>query len=65
MEKVVEECRSILKPDGLFCPNEWVVDPDYRLRSAEKPWARKPGMELKQEFGNRVSCQLHFGTTGG
>jgi SAM-dependent methyltransferase len=61
--KIVEECRRILKPGGLLCLNEWVVDPDYRLRSTEKSWASKAGMELKHEFGNWVSYQLHFGKT--
>lgn len=60
---VMEECRRILKPDGLLCLNEWVVDPDYRFRSTEKSWAKKAGLELKQEFGNWVSYQLHFGKT--
>jgi ubiquinone/menaquinone biosynthesis C-methylase UbiE len=58
---VIEECCRILKPDGLLCLNEWVVDPDYPFRSTEKSWARKAGLELKQEFGNWVSYQLNFG----
>lgn len=57
---VMKECHRILKPDGLLCLNEWVVDPDYRLRSTEKSWAEKTGLELKQEFGNWVSYQLNF-----
>lgn len=60
---VIRECRRILKPGGLLCLNEWVLDPDYPFRATEKSWARKAGMELKQEFGNWVSYQLHFGTT--
>jgi ubiquinone/menaquinone biosynthesis C-methylase UbiE len=59
--KVLEECRRILKTNGLLCLNEWVVDPDYPFRSTEKSWARKAGLELVQEFGNWVSYQLHFG----
>jgi SAM-dependent methyltransferase len=59
--RIMEECRRILKPGGLLCLNEWVVDPDYRFRTTEKSWARKAGMELKQEFGSWVSYQLHFG----
>jgi ubiquinone/menaquinone biosynthesis C-methylase UbiE len=59
--RIMEECRRILKPNGLLCLNEWVVDPDYRFRTTEKSWARQAGLELKQEFGNWVSYQLHFG----
>jgi SAM-dependent methyltransferase len=58
---VMEECRRILKPDGLLCLNEWVVDPDYRLRNTEKLWAKRAGLDLKQEFGNWISYQLNFG----
>jgi SAM-dependent methyltransferase len=59
--RVLEECRRILKPDGILCLNEWVVDPDYPFRSTEKSWARQAGLQLVQEFGNWVSYQLHFG----
>jgi SAM-dependent methyltransferase len=58
--RVLAECRRILKPDGLICLSELLVDPDYPLRRTEKKWAGKAGLELKQEFGNWVAYQLNF-----
>ena len=59
--KVLEECRRIIKPEGLVCFSELFIDPDYPLRKTEKQWAKKAELELVQEFGNWISYQLHFG----
>jgi SAM-dependent methyltransferase len=58
--KVLNECRRILKPDGLVCFCELVWDPDYPRRKTEKSWANEAGLELKQEFGNWAAYQLNF-----
>lgn len=59
--RVLEECRRILKPEGMACFSEFIIDPDYPFRKTEKRWAEKAGLTLKQEFGNWLSYQLHFG----
>jgi ubiquinone/menaquinone biosynthesis C-methylase UbiE len=59
--KVLEECRRILKAEGLVCFSELIIDPDYPLRRTEKKWAEKAGLKLIQEFGNWLTYQLHFG----
>lgn len=58
--KVLTECRRILKPNGLVCLSELVLDPDYPRRKTEKRWASAAGLELAQEFGRWTSYQLHF-----
>ena len=59
--KVLNECRRILKPDGLVCLCELFLDPDYPRRKTEKRWAKEADLELKQEFGNWFAYQLNFG----
>lgn len=58
--KVLNECRRILKPDGLICFCELVWDPDYPRRKTEKSWANEAGLGLKREFGNWAAYQLNF-----
>jgi len=58
--KVLNECRWILKPDGLISLCELFLDPDYPRRKTEKRWANEAGLELAQEFGNWVAYQLNF-----
>jgi ubiquinone/menaquinone biosynthesis C-methylase UbiE len=55
------ECRRILKPDGMVCLSELIVDPDYPRRATVKRWAKEAGLELRQEFGNWFTYQLNFG----
>jgi SAM-dependent methyltransferase len=62
--RVLKECRRIIKPDGIICLSELLVDPDYPFRKTEKEWAKQAGLELKHEFGNFTAYQLHFGKTG-
>lgn len=59
--KVLNECRRILKPDGLICLCELALDPDYPRRKTEKRWANETDLELKQGFGNWFAYQLNFG----
>jgi SAM-dependent methyltransferase len=59
--RVLEECRRILKPEGMACFNEFIIDPDYPLRRTEKQWAEKASLILREEFGNWFTYQLHFG----
>ena len=59
--KVLQECRRILKPNGLVCLSELFLDPDYPRRKTEKRWASEAGLELNQEFGNWFAYQLNFG----
>jgi SAM-dependent methyltransferase len=59
--RVLRECRRILKPDGLICLSELVLDPDYPRRRTEKGWAKAAGLELRQEFGSWFTYQLNFG----
>ena len=58
--KVLTECHRILKPNGLICLSELVIDPDYPWRKTEKRWAAEAGLELVQEFGRWTAYQLHF-----
>lgn len=59
--KVLRECHRILKPDGLVCLCEVLIDPDYPRRKTVKRWADEAGLELRHEFGNWFACQLNFG----
>jgi len=61
--KVLTECRRILKPNGIICLSELVIDPDYPWRKTEKRWAAEAGLELAQEFGRWTAYQLHFRKT--
>ena len=58
--KALTECRRILKPDGLVCLSELVLDPDYPQRKTEKRWADEAGLELISEFRNWAAYQLNF-----
>ncbi|MHA1432018.1 MAG: hypothetical protein ACTSRV_16750 [Candidatus Freyarchaeota archaeon] len=58
--KFLEECRRILKPDGLVSLCELFPDPDYPMRRTEKRWAEEAGLKLKQEYGNWFAYQLNF-----
>jgi ubiquinone/menaquinone biosynthesis C-methylase UbiE len=58
--KALQECKRILKPDGIISLSEIILDPDYPFRKTEKRWAREAGLELKEEFGNWFVYQLNF-----
>ncbi len=64
-DKALREIRRVLKPEGLLCLCELFPDPDYPLRRTEKKWAGATGLELKQEYGNWFTYQLHFGKSPG
>ena len=58
--QVLNECKRILKPNGLVCLCELIFDPDYPRRATEKKWALEAGLKLENEFGNFFSYQLNF-----
>lgn len=60
---VLRECNQILRPNGLVCLCELIVDPDYPRKSTEKKWAKEAGFKLENEFSNLVSYQLNFRKT--
>ena len=63
--RALREIRRVLKPEGFLCLCELFPDPDYPLRRTEKKWAEAAGLELKQEYGNWFTYQLHFGKSPG
>jgi len=60
---VLRECHRVLKPNGLLCLCELIIDPDYPRKSTEKKWAQQADFKLEKEFGNIVSYQLNFKKT--
>ncbi|MBD3214551.1 MAG: methyltransferase domain-containing protein [Candidatus Lokiarchaeota archaeon] len=58
--KALQECKRILKPDGIISLAEIILDPDYPFRKTEKRWAREAGLQLKEEFGNWFVYQFNF-----
>jgi ubiquinone/menaquinone biosynthesis C-methylase UbiE len=58
--KALREFHRILKPEGLLCLSELLLDADYPLRRTEKKWASKTGFKLKKEYGNLFVYQLIF-----
>jgi len=58
--KALREFHRILKPDGLLCLSEILLDADYPLRRTEKRWADEAGFKMKKEFGNLFAYQLNF-----
>lgn len=54
------EFHRVLKPDGLLCLSELLMDADYPRRSTEKRWAGEADFELKEEYGSFFAYQLNF-----
>jgi len=59
----LRECNRVLKPNGLLCLCELIIDPDYPRKNTEKKWAQQADFKLEKEFGNIVSYQLNFKKT--
>jgi len=60
---VLRECHRILKPNGLLCLCELIIDPDYPRKNTEKKWAQQADFKLEKEFGDILSYQLNFKKT--
>ena len=58
--RALQECRRILKKDGLLSICELALDPDYVWRKTEKKWAKEAGLEFHKGFGNWFTYQLNF-----
>ena len=48
----MKEFHCVLKPDGLVCLSELLLDAEYPLRKTEKRLANEAGFELENEYGN-------------
>ena len=58
--KALEECKRVLKPEGIISLSELLLDADYPLRRTEKKWAKEAGLAFLEGFGNFFVYQLNF-----
>ncbi len=58
--RALQECKRVLKEDGIISTCELLLDPDYPLRKTEIKWANQAGLALDKKFGNFLVYQLNF-----
>jgi ubiquinone/menaquinone biosynthesis C-methylase UbiE len=60
-EKALKEIKRVLKNNGLLSISEFIVDPDYPLKSTTTKMVQKVGFKLNKISGNFFNYTITFG----
>ena len=60
-EKALKEINRVLKDSGIFSISEFIVDPDYPLKSTTIKMAQKSDFKLNKISGNFFNYTITFG----
>lgn len=60
-EKALKEIKRVLKNNGLLSISEFIVDPDYPLKSTTVKMVQKVGFKLNKISGNFFNYTITFG----
>ncbi len=60
MGRALREIKRVLKPDGILAVSEWLIDPDYPLRSTTIKTCQREGFVLDNNQGNLWHYTIRF-----